>query len=105
MTLTVTIRGETRSDLTNALQEALKKVEDGCISGSDTNDTGEYSFARSGEPVDHYRIKRKGRTLAKQYGSRDEASEYLRKGDTIVMCDYNGYELESEILSTKTQNS
>lgn len=42
--LVITIEGDLTSDLVYALDEIKKNVEHGCITGSDSNDTGEYFF-------------------------------------------------------------
>ena len=47
--LTVEIHGKTTSDLVEALRETLRLVDEGYLSGSDSNDDGEYYFNISGE--------------------------------------------------------
>ena len=42
--LEVSISGKTESDLTIALDEVKRKVEQGLLSGFDSNDTGNYTF-------------------------------------------------------------
>jgi len=49
MTLSIEIEGKTISDLTMAIEEVKKAVEQGYQSGSGENDTGDYSFTRTGE--------------------------------------------------------
>lgn len=48
-TLSIEIEGKTVSDLTMAIDEVKGVVEQGYQSGSNENDTGSYSFTRSGE--------------------------------------------------------
>jgi hypothetical protein len=48
-TLSIEIEGKTVGDLVMAIDEAKKAVEQGYQSGSNENDTGSYSFTRSGE--------------------------------------------------------
>jgi 6-pyruvoyl-tetrahydropterin synthase len=43
-TLTIKVEGETEDDLVLALKELTPKVEDGYVSGMDSNDTGSYHF-------------------------------------------------------------
>jgi methylase of polypeptide subunit release factors len=42
--LRITITGETYDDLVEALKEVRRKVEEQYISGSDSNETGDYDF-------------------------------------------------------------
>jgi len=49
LTLSIEIEGKTVSDLTLAIEEVKKAVDVGYQSGSNENDTGSYSFTRSGE--------------------------------------------------------
>ena len=42
--LEITISGKTESDLTIALDEVRRKVEEGFLSGFDSNDSGSYTF-------------------------------------------------------------
>lgn len=49
LTLKIEIKGKTDSDLEIALDEVARSVARGNTSGADSNDTGRYSFAISGE--------------------------------------------------------
>ena len=42
--LTIEVNGKTAADLTIALDEIKKKVEQGFLSGFDSNDSGNYEF-------------------------------------------------------------
>jgi hypothetical protein len=46
---TITVSGETQSDIEAALEEVLKLVREGYLSGVDSNESGEYSFDSTGE--------------------------------------------------------
>jgi len=45
--------GETEEDLDLALEEAVRKIKEGYLSGGDKNETGSYSFDVSDESKDH----------------------------------------------------
>jgi len=49
LTLSVEIEGTTVGDLTMAIGEVRRLVEQGFLSGANSNDDGSYSFTRSGE--------------------------------------------------------
>lgn len=49
MKLEIEINGDTESDLTMALDEVKKLVEQGYISGKNGNETGDYRFTVEGE--------------------------------------------------------
>jgi hypothetical protein len=42
--LSIKVNGKTAADLTIALDEVKKKVEQGFLSGFDSNDSGDYEF-------------------------------------------------------------
>lgn len=44
----ITCKGQTLSDLMLAIEEATKRIETGCVTGSDSNDTGNFDFIVSG---------------------------------------------------------
>jgi hypothetical protein len=52
LTLTVTIKGETLSDLEMAMDRIKGQVAEGYKTGSDRNGTGRYSYEVKGEEVD-----------------------------------------------------
>jgi len=49
LTLTVTVRGQTLSDLETALDRIRSQVAEGYTSGQDRNELGNYKFDREGE--------------------------------------------------------
>jgi hypothetical protein len=79
------ISGHSYSDLTDALDELRKKVDEEYRSGFDSNDTGRYSFEIEGSPIAYYRLKKGKRILKKQYSQLDQAvSAMARVGATAV---------------------
>lgn len=50
LNLSVTSEGKTTAELKIALEEVIKKIQEGYTSGSDSNDDGRYHFDISGEP-------------------------------------------------------
>ena len=49
LNLTVNVEGKTSGDLELALQEIVRLVSEGYLSGGDGNDTGDYHFDILGE--------------------------------------------------------
>jgi len=49
LTLTIEITGSQFGDLDLALMQVKKQVGQECLSGADSNDTGEYTFTIVGE--------------------------------------------------------
>lgn len=47
--MTVKAKGRTQNDLELALEQVLEKVRESYISGSDSNETGGYTFTQTGE--------------------------------------------------------
>lgn len=47
--LTVTARGKTKEDLVQALEQVIRDLREGYLSGSNCSDDGEYSFDVTGE--------------------------------------------------------
>ena len=47
--LKVAIKGKTDGDVQVALEEVLKKVKEGYVSGADSNDDGQYRFDVTGQ--------------------------------------------------------
>ena len=45
--LTIKISGETDFDLEIAMEEVIRKVKEGYLSGFDSNETGDYEFSVS----------------------------------------------------------
>lgn len=45
--LDITITGETENDLLVALDEIKKQISDNCVSGMNSNETGEYNFQKT----------------------------------------------------------
>lgn len=46
---TVTVSGDTESDVELALEEVLRLIKEGYLSGQNSNENGEYSFTSTGE--------------------------------------------------------
>lgn len=47
--LTINIEGKTLSDLEIAIDEVKKHISNGCVSGMDSNNDGEFNFQITGD--------------------------------------------------------
>lgn len=79
MKLNININGHSRSDLELALQEVQRLVSEGFLSGTDENDTADYSFEVKGTEITEYAVEvNEGDDLKERYGTFDEADEASR---------------------------
>jgi hypothetical protein len=93
MNLTFSAHGHTTDDLVESMKQIIAKIEQGYISGKDYNETGNYDFDVTGEPVSCYMIAQKGdltKMNKETYSSFYEAQEYTKEHDLIVGFDEFG---------------
>ena len=85
MKVTLTVTGHNQSDIVAALNEVIRKVEQGYTSGHDSNTTGSFTFDVDGEEIVNYAIKNEQDEISKQtYSDYFVAEEALQEGETIV---------------------
>jgi len=93
----ITLRGKSDSDLSDALDEAVEKIQwGGCLSGRDENDTGSFVFEStvSFEEMKMKDISAEAEKLAKYFDSTGEKPEdALRRAalNAFVMNEFQGF--------------
>lgn len=89
LTVKIEVEGHTESDLQEAIELIAKQVGKGFRGGHDGNDTGNYHYDVTGEPVHHYRVVRKnGKLTPPRYMSRGEALEAAGKLAVVGRAEY-----------------
>jgi len=96
--LKINAKGKSESDLTLALEEIIKKINQGYTSGTDSNDTGNYDFDISGEKTVYVRDLLDKFPILYDYDYKWRDSKDYR--DIKQLLDELGYELiEDEVKS------
>lgn len=88
MQLKIEIEGHRAGDLETALEEVLRKVREGYLSGADSNDTGRYHFTVTGEAVETYTLalpETPTEPLKLAFDHYEEAAEQARAEGKIVV--------------------
>lgn len=85
MKVTLTVTGHNQADIVEAMNEVIRKFEQGYTSGHDSNSTGSFTFDVEGEEIVTYAIKNEQDEISKEtYSDYFEAEDALKEGETIV---------------------
>lgn len=97
MKLSIDITGHTTGDLETAIEEVMRLVSEGNLSGKNENDTGGFRFDIEGEEIAYYKpASDADNEEAEGYGTFDEAMEAANGGEVIG---YNDMDSEVERFS------